>query len=394
MSSPDAEATHLAEQLAGFRTAFAEMRREIASVIVGQQEIVDGALTALVAGGHVLLEGVPGLGKTLLVRTIADVLALSFKRIQFTPDLMPADVIGTNVIAEGTDGHRHFEFQPGPVFAHIVLADEINRSTPKTQSALLEAMQERSVTVAGKTHTLPRPFFVLATQNPIEQQGTYPLPEAQLDRFMFKLLVKFPAAAELNAILGRTTDVDEVRARPVMTGDKLLELSRLIRQIPAPAETRAYCCALVMATHPDQPLAPDVTRRYVRFGASPRAAQALLLTAKVRAALDGRFHVAREDVRAVAHPAAAPAYPQLRGAGRGVSPDSIIDRVLEGLTRPSAGSAYDETVTRVRRPVIRRGLVGRPRRPAAPRVFRPRRSARIAQSDWVSRLPSASAPTS
>jgi len=350
---PPPDTQVVAQKLDEFRAAFAELRREIATVIVGQQEIVDGALMALLAGGHVLLEGVPGLGKTRLVHTIADVLNLSFKRIQFTPDLMPADLIGTNVVTETPEGRRHFEFQRGPVFANVLLADEINRATPKTQSALLEAMQERSVTVAGQSHALPRPFFVLATQNPIEQEGTYPLPEAQLDRFMFKLLVKFPGPSELNAILGRTTDVDEVRANPVLNGTQVQDLSRLVRQMPAPAETRAYCCALVLATHPDQPLAPEAARRYVRFGASPRAAQAMLLTAKIRAALDGRFHVAREDVRSVAHAALRHRLIlSFEAQAEAVSADSIIDRILDGLTRapaarPSAPSPYDETITQV-----------------------------------------------
>ncbi|HZW34506.1 MAG TPA: AAA family ATPase, partial [Isosphaeraceae bacterium] len=238
------------QQLDQFRTDFQALRREIQKVIVGHAGIVDDTLTALIAGGHVLLEGVPGLGKTLLVRTLAEALHLKFQRIQFTPDLMPADLIGTNVLHETPEGIRRFDFQRGPVFANLVLADEINRATPKTQSALLEAMQERSVTVAGTTHGLAAPFFVLATQNPLEMEGTYPLPEAQLDRFFFKLLVKFPTAQELEAILDRTTEAVEPRAEPIFDGKRIVELSRLARQIPIADDLRRYGIALVLATHP------------------------------------------------------------------------------------------------------------------------------------------------
>src|SRR5205085_2900980 len=237
------------EQLDRFRADFGRLGHEIAKVIVGQDDIVEGTLTALIAGGHVLLEGVPGLGKTLLVRTLAEALHLKFQRIQFTPDLMPADLIGTNVVLETPDGRKKFEFQQGPVFANIVLADEINRATPKTQSALLEAMQEHSVTVAGQTYKLPEPFFVLATQNPLEMEGTYPLPEAQLDRFFFKLLVKFPSMADLETILDRTTEAASPKAEPIFDGDRILALSQLVRRIPIAAEVRRYGIAVVMATH-------------------------------------------------------------------------------------------------------------------------------------------------
>jgi MoxR-like ATPase len=317
-------------QLDQFRADFEALRREIAKVIVGHQDIVEGTLTALIAGGHVLLEGVPGLGKTLLVRTLADALRLKFQRIQFTPDLMPADLIGTNIVLETPDGRRKFEFQEGPVFASILLADEINRATPKTQSALLEAMQEHSVTVAGQTYLLPKPFFVMATQNPLEMEGTYPLPEAQLDRFFVKLLVRFPKSAEIEAILDRTTESAEPRAEPIFDGQRILELSKLARQIPIAEDIRRYGIALVLATHPENELAPEMARRYVRYGSSPRGAQALILAAKIRAILDHRYHVSREDLRAVA-PAAMRhrLILNFEGQAEGVQADAVIDNILE-----------------------------------------------------------------
>jgi MoxR-like ATPase len=323
-------------QLDAFRDDFDALRREVGKVIVGHQEIVDGTLTALIAGGHVLLEGVPGLGKTLLVRTLADALHLKFQRIQFTPDLMPADLVGTNVVLESPEGGRRFEFQPGPVFANLVLADEINRATPKTQSALLEAMQERSVTIGGKTHSLIRPFFVLATQNPLEMEGTYPLPEAQLDRFLFKLLVKFPTANELEAILDRTTEAAEPRAEPVFDGKRILELSHLARQIPIAGELRRHAIALVLGTHPESEYATEKTRRYVRYGSSPRGAQALILAAKIGAILDHRYHVSREDIRAAAHPALRHRLIlNFEGQAENIQPDEIIDSILETVEAPA-----------------------------------------------------------
>src|SRR4051794_3769511 len=269
---PDNE--EIRRQLDQFRADFDALRAEVGKVIVGQGEIIDGTLTALIAGGHVLLEGVPGLGKTLLVRTLADALHLKFQRIQFTPDLMPADVIGTNVVLETPEGGRKFEFQQGPIFANLILADEINRATPKTQSAMLEAMQERSVTVAGRTFILQRPFFVLATQNPLEMEGTYPLPEAQLDRFFFKLLVKFPSALEIETILDRTTEAAEPRAQPVFDGERILAMGQLARRIPIADELRRYGIALVLATHPQNEQATDMGRRLVRYGPSPPRAPA------------------------------------------------------------------------------------------------------------------------
>jgi MoxR-like ATPase len=326
-------------QLDQFRADFQTLRSEVGKVIVGHEEIVDGTLTALIAGGHVLLEGVPGLGKTLLVRTLADALHLKFQRIQFTPDLMPADLIGTNVVLETPEGGRRFEFQAGPVFSNLVLADEINRATPKTQSALLEAMQERSVTVAGKTHTLTRPFFVLATQNPLEMEGTYPLPEAQLDRFLFKLLVKFPSAAELERILDRTTEAHDPRAEPVFDGKRIIELSKLARQIPIADELRRYGIALVLGTHPESEHAGALTKRYVRYGSSPRGAQAIILAAKIRAILDHRYHVSREDLRAVAHPALRHRLIlNFEGQAEGIQPDQIVDDILGKLGQPAAAA--------------------------------------------------------
>jgi MoxR-like ATPase len=295
VSTDDAVARHI-EAVTG---QLADVRREIAKALVGQAEVVEGVLTALLAGGHVLLEGVPGLGKTLLVRTMAQVIALRYSRIQFTPDLMPADVIGTSVLQEGDHGKKTLDFQPGPVFANLLLADEINRATPRTQSALLEAMQERQVTVAGVTHALPDPFVVMATQNPLEMEGTYPLPEAQLDRFFFKLLVPFPGREELNEILDRTTREDEGTPRHVLTGGEVLDIRRIVRTVPLAPHVREYAAQLVLSTHSDSPL----SRKYIRCGSSPRGAQALILGAKVRALLDGRFNVSREDIRALLLPA-------------------------------------------------------------------------------------------
>ncbi|MCC6483700.1 MAG: MoxR family ATPase [Armatimonadetes bacterium] len=278
-----------------FRETFSALREEIGRVVVGQTETIDGALSCLATGGHALLEGAPGLGKTLLVRSLAEAVSCSFSRIQFTPDLMPADVTGTNIVAD-TPAGREFRFQPGPVFGNIILADEINRATPKTQSALLEAMQEQAVTVGGERRPLPSPFLVLATQNPIEMEGTYPLPEAQLDRFMLKLLVPFPTQAQMGAILERTTTGEEPAVKPVVTGERIVQMQETVREIALADHVRDYLLRIVMATHPESELAPAEVRHYVRYGASPRGAQALALSAKVRALLDGRFNVATQDV--------------------------------------------------------------------------------------------------
>src|SRR5256886_857240 len=264
------------EQIHSFRQTYAALRAEIGKVIVGNDEIVEGTLVSVFAGGHVLLEGVPGLGKTLLVRTLSEVLDLSFNRIQFPPDLMPADIRGTNLVVENPDGRREFQFQRGPIFAHLILADEINRATPKTQSALLEAMQEKQVTAAGELRKLAEPFFVLATQNPIDQEGTYPLPEAQLDRFFFKLLVDYPSAAELTEVLNRTTERIKAEVNKVLDGAGLLELQKLVREVPVASHVKDYAVRMVLATHPKTETAAPIANQYLRFGSSPRGGQTLI----------------------------------------------------------------------------------------------------------------------
>jgi MoxR-like ATPase len=291
------------ERAEQFRSAYARIQNEISKVIVGHTDIVHGVLTCLFVGGHALLEGVPGLGKTLLVRTLSQVLDLAFSRIQFTPDLMPSDIIGTNIIMDAPDGKRVFNFQPGPLFAQIVLADEINRATPKTQSALLEAMQEHSVTVGGTIHRLKEPFLVMATQNPIEQEGTYPLPEAQLDRFFFKLIVNYSGRQEMAAILDRTTKSDWPQPAKVMDGEEISRWHQLIREVLIAPPVQDYAIRLVLATHPQGEFATAETNKYIRCGASPRGAQALVLAGKVRALLEGRYNVSFEDIRSVYFPA-------------------------------------------------------------------------------------------
>src|SRR5438270_985290 len=286
-------------QVVQFRAAYQSVFNEISKVIVGHGEIVHGVLTCLFVGGHDLLEGVPGLGKTLLVRTLSEVLDLDFNRIQFTPDLMPSDIMGTNIISEGADGKRVFSFQPGPMFAQIVLADEVNRATPKTQSALLEAMQEHSVTIGGTIHRLEEPFFVMATQNPIEQEGTYPLPEAQLDRFFFKLIVNYSGREEMATILDRTTRGEWPTAEKVMDGAQIRQWQQLVREVLVAPPVQDYAIRLVMATHPQGEFATADANRYIRCGASPRGAQSLVLAGKVRALLEGRYNVSFEDIRRV-----------------------------------------------------------------------------------------------
>src|SRR5438105_5149538 len=298
--SPAANMQERAEQ---FRKAYARVQGEIGKVIVGHSEIVHGVLTCLFVGGHALLEGVPGLGKTLLVRTLSQVLDLQFNRIQFTPNLMPSDIMGTNIINETAEGRRVFEFQRGPLFSQIVLADEINRATPKTQSALLEAMQEHSVTVGGTIHRLKEPFFVMATQNPIEHEGTYPLPEAQLDRFFFKLVVNYSGRQEMATILDRTTRGEWPEAGRVMDGEEVRQWQQLVREVLVAPPVQDYAIRLVLATHPQGEFATADANRYIRCGASPRAAQALVLAGKVRALLEGRYKVSFEDIRRVYLPA-------------------------------------------------------------------------------------------
>src|SRR5438132_1258203 len=292
-----------AAAIADFVQRARDVERELRKVIVGQQDAVRQVLIALFGGGHVLLEGVPGLGKTLLVRTLGDVLSLHFSRIQFTPDLMPADIVGTTIVSEDLDGRRALRFQAGPVFANIVLADEINRATPKTQSALLEAMQEQTVSAGEATRPLPKPFFVMATQNPLEMEGTYPLPEAQLDRFLLKALVPFPSPEELVAVVTRTTSTTVDLVEPVVDAPTLRAMIELTRDVPIATHLVRHAVDLVVATHADGPNPPDPVRRFVRFGASPRGAQALVLAAKACALLDGRPNVAAADIRSMALPA-------------------------------------------------------------------------------------------
>ncbi len=292
----------LERQTEAIRTELAEIRRELATVVVGQEEVVESLLLAVLAGGHVLLEGLPGLGKTLMVKSLRDVLGLGYGRIQFTPDLMPADITGTHIIEHVPGEEKSFRFEPGPVFTNLLLADEINRASPKTQSALLQAMQEREVTILGRTYPIREPFHVVATQNPIEMAGTYPLPEAQLDRFMFKVIVPTPGSADLVTIAERTTGGDERRARQVIGPGRLLEIRAIAREIPVARPVMEYAARLVLAGQPG-PGAPEPTRRYVRYGPSPRGLQALVAAAKVSALLDGRFNVSREDIRGHLRPA-------------------------------------------------------------------------------------------
>jgi MoxR-like ATPase len=314
-----------------FRQTAAAIETEVGQVIVGQQDVIRHVLMAIIAGGHALLEGVPGLGKTMLIRTLGQALQLHFSRIQFTPDLMPADITGTEIMEESSDGRRAFRFQQGPVFANLVLADEINRATPKTQSALLEAMQEKTVTVANETYRLPAPFFVLATQNPLEMEGTYPLPEAQLDRFMFKINVHFPSTQELGEILQRTTGRSNPQAAAVAGGEQLLAMQQLALQVPIPEQVNVFVSELIVATHPQQSPA-EMARRYVRYGSSPRGGQAIVLGAKIRALLDGRYNVSYDDVTAVA-PAALRHRLLLNfeGQAEGVQTDDVIADLLDRL---------------------------------------------------------------
>lgn len=328
------------EQIASFRDKFDRMKAEIGKVIVGHDEIVEGTLTALLGGGNLLLEGVPGLGKTLLVRTLSEVLELSFNRIQFTPDLMPADILGTNLVVETPDGRREFQFQRGPIFAHLVLADEINRATPKTQSALLEAMQERQVTAGGAVRKLVEPFFVLATQNPIDQEGTYPLPEAQLDRFFFKLLVGYPTAEDLTEVLNRTTEGYKAHVEKVIDGATLMEMQGLVRQVPVASHVKDYAVRLILATHPKTDTAAAITNQYLRFGSSPRGAQTLLLAAKVKALTMGRFNVSFDDITAVIHPTLRHRLIlNFEAEAEGITTDHIITQILKEVPKDAAVAA-------------------------------------------------------
>ncbi len=320
----------LEARLSAFREDFSRVRTEVAKIVVGQDNVVESTLIALFAGGHCLLEGVPGLGKTLLVRTLGEVLDLKYSRIQFTPDLMPADIIGTRIVMDRDDGSRQFEFQRGPIFGQIVLADEINRATPKTQSALLEAMQEHTVTVGRDRHQLEEPFLVMATQNPLEMDGTYPLPEAQLDRFMFKINVPFPTREELGEVMSRTTDVYDVKPEEVIDGPTIIGYQELVRELIVAPHVRDYAIRLILATHPDDVTSPAIVKRFVHYGASPRGAQALMLGGKVRAALDSRYNVSFDDVRATAYPALRHRMIlNFEGEAEGKSVDEILDEIIE-----------------------------------------------------------------
>jgi MoxR-like ATPase len=324
------------EQVASFRKRIDDLRAEIAKAIVGNRQVVDGVITCMLAGGHALLEGVPGLGKTMLVRTLAETLSLNFSRIQFTPDLMPADILGTTVIDETQSGAKAFEFRKGPIFANIVLADEVNRATAKTQRALLEAMQEHRVSVGKRTHVLDEPFVVLATQNPLEMEGTYPLPEAQLDRFFFKLHVPFPDREELRQILDRTTGGAVEACRPVLDRAAILEMQRLVRQVPVARHVQDYAIRVLQATHPDGPDTPEIAKRFVRYGSSPRGGQAVLMAAKIRALFDERFAASIEDVRAVVHPALRHrVLLNFEGEAEGIKTDQVLDAILKATPETS-----------------------------------------------------------
>lgn len=316
----------------GFRQTVAAIEQEVGKVIVGQQLLVRQLLVTLLGGGNALLEGAPGLGKTKLINTLAEVIHCSFSRIQFTPDLMPADIVGTTVIAADETGQRYFRFEPGPIFANIVLADEVNRATPKTQSALLEAMQERRVTVAKSTYELEQPFFVLATQNPLEMEGTYPLPEAQLDRFFFHITVDYPTRDELVEIADRTTGVEESLPTMVASGVTIVAMQRLARQVPIAQHLTTYAADLLQATHPRNNDAPDLVRRYVRYGASPRGMQAIIIAAKILALIDGRHNVDAQDLQIAMLPALRHRLIlNFEGQAEGVDPDEILTQIIETL---------------------------------------------------------------
>ncbi len=328
-----------------FRNRYQALKDEIGRVIVGHDEIVHGVLTCLFVGGHCLIEGVPGLGKTLLIRTLATALDLDFSRIQFTPDLMPADILGTNMIVETPEGKRVFEFQKGPIFTQICLADEVNRATPKTQSAMLETMQEGTVTVAGTRYVLDKPFFVMATQNPIEQEGTYPLPEAQLDRFLFKLVVGYSGRKELATIVARTTRGVHIEPKKVMDGREIIEWQKLVRDVILADHVQDYIVRLVLATHPEGEFAPDITNQYLRWGASPRGAQTLALTSKVRALLEGRYNVSFEDVRRVFMPSLRHRVVlNFEAQAEGIEPDFVLAGILDATTEKSDGAPAVATV--------------------------------------------------
>ncbi len=323
-------ATAVAQHIDLFRERFVKITQEVGRRIVGNEEIVSSTVMSLLAGGHVLLEGIPGVGKTSLVHTLADVLHLKFSRIQFTPDLMPADIVGTNIVQEHHEkGGTFFEFQPGPIFANIVLADEINRATPKTQSALLEAMQDQSVSVGNTTYKLDQPFLVLATQNPLEMEGTYPLPEAQLDRFFFKLKVKYPSEESMHQIVDRTTTTGDISVSRVVDGAQILEMRHVARSVPIAKPVQSYAIRLTLGTHPESPYATPLVKKYVRYGASPRAAQSIVLAGKIQALTRGHAFVSAEDVKAVALPALRHrVLLNFEGEAEQVNADTIVEELL------------------------------------------------------------------
>jgi MoxR-like ATPase len=324
-------------QVSDFQARYQSIEREVGKVIVGHKEVVSQTILCLMIGGHALLEGVPGLGKTMLVRTLSQVMSLAFSRIQFTPDLMPADIVGTSIVSTDDHGNRSWQFQAGPIFGNLILADEINRATPKTQSALLEAMAEGSVSVAKKTHRMSEPFFVLATQNPIEMEGTYPLPEAQLDRFAFKISVESPALQDLLTILDRTTGVETPVPDKIVDADQINTMKKLVRAVPVASHVKDYIGRLVLGTHPDTPHAPEITKKYIRFGASPRGAQAIILAAKVLALRDGRYNVSFDDVRKVLTPALRHRIIlNFEGQAEGLSTDAIVKRVIDATAESPA----------------------------------------------------------
>ena len=335
------EPREIEAKAAEFREKYTAIKTEIAKAIVGHEEIVEGVLTGIFTGGNCLLEGVPGLGKTHLIRTLGQVLQLDFSRIQFTPDLMPADIVGTTIVVEQEGGGgREFQFRQGPIFAQLVLADEINRATPKTQSAMLEAMQEHRVTAGGTTYKLPQPFCVLATQNPIEQEGTYPLPEAQLDRFLFKLVVQYSSRAELAEIVDRTTGKETPKPQPTMAGDEIVGWRALVRELVVAPHVKDYAIRLVLGTHPQGEFALDITNQYLGFGASPRGVQGLIMAAKFRALLDGRWNVSFNDVKAAALPALRHrVILNFEGEADGISTDQVVEAIVEQTPHTIKGEA-------------------------------------------------------
>jgi MoxR-like ATPase len=328
----DAPAAEAREAAAQFRATYDKIRAQVTRMMVGQEDVIEGVLTALCAGGHVLLEGVPGLGKTILVRTLGEAVDLDFSRIQFTPDMMPADIQGTSVLVETDDGKHDLRFQEGPLIANLVLADEINRATPKTQSALLEAMQEKQITVGRRTIKLDEPYCVMATQNPVEQEGTYPLPEAQLDRFLMKLIVGYPQESEYSTILDRTTSTEEVKIEPAANGAEIMKMRAVVRAVPVPQHVQTYAVRLVMGTQPGSDYAPALVNANVALGSSPRGAQGLMLAGKVKALLAGRFAVSADDIRAVARPVLRHRVMiNFQGQSDGVTTDHVVDAVVAGV---------------------------------------------------------------